>query len=189
MALTPLATATDLLDRGVDVTEAAAVNAALLSASAAVRDAAGQAISQVTSTIQVPVPQGQWLDLPVTPVTAVAAVVDESAVAVTGWKLLGGRLWRSAGWGWTCEPAELTVTLTHGLSAVPDDIVQLVCDLAAAQLLADEPHDHRVTSEAIDDSRTSWAEGAPVSITELPERTRLMLARRFGGGAYVTGSR
>lgn len=192
MALEPLATAADLQLRRVDIMDAPRVAAALASASEAVRDAAEGPISQVTSTIKVSVPQGPWLDLPLRTVTAVVSVTDENDNAVTGWKLNDGRLWRLAGWGWTREPAELTVTATHGLVAVPADIVDLVCDLAMASLLSDgDAHDPRVQAEAIDDSRTTWQAGADAttSVFELPERTRAMLARRFGGGAYVTGSR
>jgi hypothetical protein len=192
VALDPLASAADLQARKVDVTDAPRVAAALASASGAVRDAAGGPISQVTSTIKASVPRGAWLDLPVRTVTAVTSITDENGNPVTGWKLLDGRLWRAAGWGLTCEPTELTVTVTHGLAEVPADIVDLVCDLATASLLSDgDAHDPRVQAEAIDDSRTTWQSGADatVSVFELPERTRLMLARRFGGGAYVTGSR
>lgn len=192
MALDPLATAADLDARGFDTSDTSRTAAALASASAAVREAAGGPISQVTSTIKVAVPHGPWLDLPVTTITSVGSITTESGAEITGWKLLGQRLWRSGGWGWTCDPSELTVTLTHGLADVPADIVSLVCDLAGADLLSDgDAHDVRVQSEAIDDSRTTWQTGADatVSVFELPERTRLMLARRFGGGAYVTGSR
>jgi hypothetical protein len=192
VALDPLATAADLQARKVDVSDTARVAAALASASSAVRDAAEVPISRVTSTVKVGVPHGRWLDLPVATVTAVTSITDENDNPVTGWKLLNGRLWRLAGWGSTCEPAELTVTVTHGLADVPADIVDLVCDLATASLLSDgDVHDPRVQSEAIDDSRTTWQSGADgtVSVFELPERTRAALSRRFGGGAYVTGSR
>lgn len=192
MALDPLATAADLSSRGYDITNTDRVNDALTAASDSVRDAAGCSISQITSTLKISVPRGPWLDLPVHPVTAVTSVTDENGNTLVGWKLLDGRLWRFAGWGLTCEPAELTVTVTHGLVTVPADIVTLVCELAGADLLSDgDAHDVRIASEAIDDSRTGWQTGADatVSVFELPERTRMMLARRFGGGAYVTGTR
>lgn len=189
MTLDPLATTADLLDQGFSINDTGKDPlVALRAASAAVRDAAGCVISQVTSTISLPAPSGRWLDLPAGPVASVATVLVDS-VAVSGWRLIEDRLWRDCGWwaGW--YPALATVTYTHGLAAVPDDIVQLVCDLAIADLLTDTPHDPRVVSEAIDDSRTGWQPDSGVSVFELPERTRLMLARRFGGGAYVTGSR
>lgn len=189
MALVPLATAADLQDRGYDVTDTTRVDAALESAMDSVRDAAGCPISQATSTVTLWGTVSPWLDLPGGPVSAVSSVVSTD-VDTTGWRLVGNSLWLACGWG-GCGPAEVTVTYTHGFATVPADVVDLVCELAGASLLSDGAHDVRVASEAIDDSRTGWQVGpdSTVSVFELPERTRLMLARRFGGGVYVTGSR
>lgn len=189
MALNPLATAADLSVRQYDITDTGRVDAALAAASESVRDAAGCAISQVTSTITLWGTPSPWLDLPGGPVTAVASVVSTD-VDTSGWRLVGRSLWLACGWG-ACGPSEITVTYTHGFVDVPADIVDLVCELAGASLLVEGAHDPRVASEAIDDSRTGWQQGADAttSVFELPERTRAMLARRFGGGVYVTGSR
>lgn len=60
---------------------------------------------------------GAWLDLPQRPVTAVTAVeVDgEALTADTDFKVVGSRLWRSAGWISTWgEPTLVAVTYDHG---------------------------------------------------------------------------
>ena len=54
MALSPLATLTDLLTRGVDPSDPDRALAALDSASEAVRDAAGCPISEVSATVSCP---------------------------------------------------------------------------------------------------------------------------------------
>jgi len=188
VALAPLATAADLSARQYDVTNTTRVTAALAAASASVRDAAGCSISQETSTITLWGGDSRTLDLPGGPITDVSSV-SSSDIDVTGWRLADGSLWLARGWG-ACEPVAVTVTYTHGYPTVPEDIVDLVCELAGASMLSDgDPHDHRIVSEAIDDSRTGWSSDGPVSVLELPERTRLLLRQRFGGGVYVTGSR
>lgn len=199
MALPNLATSTDLSNRGVDVSNATLVATMLAAASAAIRDAAGCAISQETSTIDLMAPDGQWLVLPVQPVTAVASVAIDGA-AVSDWKFLSGRLWRGCGWtyhstgAWHgyCAPAVVTVTLTHGLAVVPEDIVNLACMFAAAGMAeaAQGAGSHAgVVSESIDDYSVQYAQGTAATATaiEVPERTAQMLRARFGGGVYVSG--
>ena len=80
----------------------------------------------------------------------------------------------------------------HGLAEVPADIVQLVCDFAIAGMnTAGNGSRSGVTSEAVDDYRVTYADGedAQASVVEIPERTRLMLRQRFGGGTYVVTPR
>ena len=177
----PLVTLDDFAARGLD--PFAASEASILAASAAIRDAAGVPISAETVTVTVPGTCSCWLPIP-GPATAVTAVSIDGE-AVTDHRVWPNRLWRESGWGESYLP--VVVAMTFGLAAVPDDIKQLVCELAimAAGATASDP---RVTSEAIDDYRVTYA-GGTISTIELPERTRALLRARFSGSAVVTDSR
>lgn len=194
MALSPLATTADL-PASVDTSDATLVAQMLDAASAEVREAAGCAISQETSTVSIGGTSSRWLTLPGGPVTAVSSV-EVDGVAVTDWKLVDGRLWRACGWQ-GCEPSIVTVAMTHGFADVPADIVLLTAQLAAAGInagLTEFAARSGIQSEqeSIDDYSSSktyvTGVGASATVMELPERTRLRLRSRFGGGAYVTGS-
>ena len=198
MALATLALTADLTARGIDTSNAPLVAAMLAEASASVRDAAGAPISETESTIKLLGSRDRWLRLPGQPVTAVDEV-ELDGVPVTDFLFREGALWRSAGWE-GCEPSEVTVTMTHGYAEVPADIVGLVASLAAAGInRANSDAGYATTtgvqseSETIDDYQTSrtYVTGSDVvaGVMELPERTRLMLSQRFGGGVYVTGWR
>jgi len=202
MALAPLATATDLEVKGVDIsTNPELVTMMLNAASYVIRDAAGSTISEETSTTKVLAPEGRWLTLP-GPVTEVTEVLMDG-VAFTDWKFVGGMLWHP--WGWNfgtftyqrplrfdlCVPVEVTVTYTHGYATVPADIVSLCADLAKLGMedAARETPDPGVVSlEVTIDDYTERAQYAAAARTlmELPEATRTWLAQRFGGGVYVT---
>lgn len=192
MALTPLATVADLNARGVDTSNLTLVTALLDSASAAVRDAAGVAITETTATIKLSTPADRRLRLP-PPVRSVASVLVNGE-AVTDWSLRDDSLWRASWQAPTDIPGEVTVTFTYGLAEVPADIVDLVCALVGAGVaLAGEGYEAKTgkTYENVDDYRVGYAQGsdAVVSPMELPDRTRRMLARRFGGGTAMVGSR
>jgi hypothetical protein len=191
-----LATVADLTARGLTVApeEQALVGVYLDVASTAVREAAGCPISQTTSTVTVEGPATQWLSLPGPPTTAVATV-ELDGEPVTDWLLRSGRLWRACGWS-GCEPSEVTVTYTHGLPTVPADIVDLVCRIAAATLIAyrSQPQGEGlaakdVRSERIGDYSVQYGDGGRITEVELPEYLREQLAARFGGGAAVVKSR
>lgn len=190
MALAPLATAADLDTKGVDVSKATLVDLMLNAASWIIREAAGNVISQVTSTIKVMAPVGRWMLLP-GPVTAVTAVLVDGDT-VTDWKLLNGMLFRSCGWQPWCEPVEVQVTLTHGYAEVPADIVNLCADLAKLGIEAagkkSTPANVVAVSYSIDDytERLQYSEQARTAM-ELPDVTKQWLAQRFGSGVYVTG--
>jgi hypothetical protein len=193
LALTPLAEAADLAARRVDIdTDPEAVAAALAAASAAVREAAGGAtISRHTGTVRFEGSMDQWLTPPGWAVTAVADVAIDGT-PVSDYRLIGGRLWRAGGWqnGW--GPSEVSMTVTQGVTAVPADIVDLVCSLAAASLNAateDGYDSHRgLAYERIDDYQRGFRQGDDeiVSPVELPAGTRNWLRQRFGGAATVT---
>lgn len=202
MALAPLATAADLAARGI-VSVFPEVDVFLAEASAAVREAAGSPISQTTSTVNLHVHPGTtWIRLPGPPVTAVTSVtLDGEVLAADSWSLVDGALWRPSPWA-RAAPTPVTVTYTHGLPTVPEDIVGLVCGIvAAAKAAADE--DDEGLGLAVDNGRTqsvtldgytetySTAGEAVAAVTPfmLPERTQRWLATRFGGGASTVAAR
>lgn len=197
MALAPLATVADLEARGltVDASEAAVVNVYLGVASAAVREAAGTAISRTTSTVSLEGPAGQWLTLPGPPIVSVASVAIDGRT-VTDWRLRSERLWRAAGWS-GCEPSEVDVTQTHGLADVPEDIVDLVCRMVAAALKAYRSEDggeglaadKEVTSERLGDWAVTYGSDGRVTEMELTQFWRDRLAARFGSSVTALRSR
>ncbi|MBI0294500.1 hypothetical protein JBE04_08390 [Streptomyces sp. PRKS01-29] len=197
MALLPLATVADLTARGLTVesTETAIVGVYLDVASAAVRDAAGSPISQTTSTITLEGEPDPRLRLPGLPVTAVSTV-EVDGEPVTDWRLRSGALWRACGWSSGCEPSEVDVTYTHGLPVVPADIVDLVCRIAAAALVAYRSEAggtglaaQDVRAERIGDYSVTYGDDGRITEMELPDYLRRRLAARFGGGAAVVRSR
>ena len=198
MALDPLATVADLQARGVTVepAETAIVGVYLAEASTAVREAAGVPISQTTSTVELEGPDdSQWLTLPGPPIQAVSAV-EIDGQAVTDWRLRSHRLWRAGGWTTGRGPSEVTVVQTHGLPDVPEDIVGLVCRIAAAVLVhfRAQPGGEGlaakdVRSERIGDYAVQYGDGGRITEIELPEYLREQLAARFGGGAEMVKSR
>jgi hypothetical protein len=199
VALQPLATVADLTARGLTIApdETALVGVYLDVASAAVREAAGVPISETTSTVTLEGEGYQWLSLPGPPVRSVEAVaVDGRVLAATDYKLRSGRLWLARGWSYSYDPAEVTVTYTHGLPEVPADIVDLVCRIAAAALVAYRAEDggtglaaRDVRSERIGDYSVQYGDGGRITEMELPDYLREQLAARFGGGAAVVRSR
>ena len=109
-----------------------------------------------------------------------------------------GRLHRPGGWGGGRQRPETTIDYPHGLPEGPADIVALAAAMVIAGALAArdggwELQNGRVSSIGIDDYREGYAtsgEGMEqVTPMSLPERTRLWLASRFGGGARVLRTR
>lgn len=192
MALEPLATAADLEARsiGTEDLEPETVTALLASASSAVRDAAGGPIGALTTTVTVPGGRHEWLDFPMV-ITAVSSITIDGT-PVTGWKLRGGRLWRSAGW----HPGhgnDYTIAGTFGPAEVDADIIDLVCSLfAAAKAALEDGYDpgRGLSAVSIDDYRESYTRGDDEVINpmDLPDRTKTWLRQRFGGGTYVIGT-
>jgi len=195
MALTPLAGMPDLLAHAPagfspDMSKAWAK---LDAASDAVRDAAGSPITQAESTVRIVAAGcGSWLDLPGKPVVSVSSVTIEGE-PVTGWRLLGSRLYRAGEWAHG-GPVEVQVTMVHGFAEAPADVVALVCDFAIAALLNESGARAGVTSQgySIDDYRENLAfDQGPhgtSSVIEIPAGTRAMLRQRFGAAAFVTGA-
>ncbi|MER7799005.1 hypothetical protein ABTX71_01605 [Streptomyces parvulus] len=195
--MAPLATVDDLEARGltIDPTEADVVDVYLGVASAAVREAAESVISRTTSTISLEGERGQWLTLPGLPVVSVDQVAIDGRT-VTDWRLRSGRLWRAVGWT-GCEPSDVTVTYTHGLADVPEDIVDLVCRMTAAALVAYRSEDggmglaadKEVTSERLGDWAVTYGSDGRVTEMDLPQYWRERLAARFGNSITALRSR
>lgn len=188
-----LATVADLTARGVTVSadEADAVAVFLDVASALVRDAADSPISETTSTVTLSGTDDVWLALPGGPVRAVDSVVVDGH-AVTDYRLSGGRLWRSCGWSSDSGPSEVTVSYTHGLATVPDDIVDLVCRLAGQELAAlrDEDSASRpLKTERIGDYSAGYDTAAWSGTMTLTDWQRARIASRFGAGVGTVRAR
>lgn len=186
MSLDPLADVSDLPLVWRTNTD---VDRALRVASAAVRDAAGVAIGEETSTVGTNGGPENLLRLP-GPVTAVASVLLDGT-AVTDFEVLPNGLWRHCGWG--RFPCPITVTYTHGLAPVPDDIVDLVAQLAVAWLLHQSEGGGStagLTSARLDDAAEGYNDESAghVSPVYIPEIDRQWLARRFGGGVEVVST-
>jgi hypothetical protein len=196
VALDPLATVDDLEARGftVEASEATIATTYLGVASAAVREAAGVPISRTTSTFTLEGASGQWLRLPGPPVVSVDSVSIDGT-AVTDYRLRSERLWRAVGWT-GCEPSEVEVTQTHGLLAVPEDIVDLVCRMAASGIVAAREDggtgvatSKEVTSERIGDWSVTYGADGRITEMDLPQYWRERLQARFGGGIDSLRSR
>lgn len=197
MALAPLAAEADL-----PVGTPGDLVRALKVASAAIRDAAGVPISEVTATVKVNAGHGELLGLP-GPITDVESVLVDG-VAVTDYIPQPNGLWRACGWAtqqsmqWPpqygvahgFQPVHVTVTYTFGLAEVPDDIVDMTCQLALAWLqhqAAGGGSTAGLASARVDDAAETYTEEASGQISPvfIPEATRTWLADRFGGGADV----
>lgn len=188
----PLATVADLTARGIETSNTALIEALLDAASSAIREAAGTPITETTATAKFPTPDSRRLDLPA-PVRSVASVVLDGE-EISDWSLRGNSLWRHR-WQLPGDlPGEVTVTFTFGLTETPADIVDLVCNLVGAGIAHAEGGYEAKTGlayESIDDYRVGYAQGADANVSpmELPDRTRRMLARRFGGGSAMVVTR
>lgn len=139
---TTLATIADLERRTtVPLTERAL--AVLEDVSAAVRNYTGQTLTAVTAdTIRLRV-HGQRVSLPQRPVTDVSAVTGTAGTAVTyswdGLEIVNLALAGVVNWfetTTTTPPTVVDVTYDHGYDSVPDDIVSVVCNVAARALSA-----------------------------------------------------
>ncbi|MEU7314352.1 hypothetical protein [Streptomyces sp. NPDC007083] len=154
-------------------------------ASALVRDAAGSPISQTTTTTTLDGDGSLRLRLPGFPVTSVSAVAADGQ-AVNDWTLRSGALVRDSGWYGSVQ-----VPYTHGLPAVPADIVDLVCRLV---LLALDSYrsgaavSRSVASERIGDYSVTYADPEAAAMA-LTASQRLRLAARFGSSVATAVTR
>lgn len=100
---------------------------------------------------------GIWL--PFNPVVAVSEV-RINTVVVTGYTLIGQRLYRTAGFGSYSQsvPDLLEIDLTYGFAAVPDDVKLAVLEMASVAY--DNPTGD--ASESIDDYTVRFS-GNPIT--------------------------
>lgn len=200
MALAALATAADLTARNITVPAGLDANTLIASASDAVRDAAGCAITRATSTVDLVSFDRCELDLPAGPVTSVASVSIEgntiaqsvltNGVYSDGWRLVGDQLLFSR--VWFVAPATVTVTYTHGLATVPADIVDLVCGMVSIAANAGADGDYGANgllkSTRLGDFSETYQRPAGAdspSPIALPDSVRERLRARFGTNVAV----
>lgn len=208
-----LATADDLAARNITMPADADVTAILSDVSDAIRDAAGCAITQLTSTVPLPagLDRSDALKLPAGPVQSVSAVSINSRALVAGvnYVKVGDTLYRIDGYVWADEsvdanywnPCEVSVTYTHGYPTVPGDIVDLCCSLAAVAFrqIEDDTYGigNRIQAENLGDYGVTYqrnVRGAPGAVESpspvaLPDATRAWLRARFMGSAFLVGTR
>lgn len=152
------ATATELagyLGQDVDTYTA---DQALTLASGSFSQAAATWFASTSATFTTTGTVGTSIRLPFRPVIAVAAVRINN-VAVTGWTLVKNTLWRQAGFGTSCTvpPDKVEIDLTHGYTAVPDDVKAAVLETAAT---AYSQPVGAVLGERIDDYEIRFAAAA-----------------------------
>lgn len=113
------------------------------------------------------------IELPYRNVTAVDEV-RVNGVAITGWTLRVGTIYRLAGFGYrfAYPPDQIDVDLTHGYTTVPDDVKLATLEIAAG--LYDNPGG--VISESIDDYTVRY-NGTPI----LPGRPWREVAAGYRG--------
>lgn len=113
--LVPLVDQTTAADLGFAVSDAA-----LCRASARVRGYLGQQVTPGESTVTA---RGPVFRLPERPVVAVSSVVDEDGAPVP-WDLSGSILT-------VATLGVVTVTFSHGFAELPDELAELVCQVAS----------------------------------------------------------
>lgn len=138
-------------------------------AASTVRRRTRQTFTSGSSTVALPVPDGEWLSLPERPVVSVTSVTVDGLV-VSGWSLINGRVYRAG--GWSAITPIVTVTFEHG-GRVPDDVLGAV--LAIATDLWENPRD--LGGESIDDyawraSSTSSGSRASEALKDLVREYR-----------------
>lgn len=182
MPLDPLATTDDLdarMNGGLPVGDVTRAEALLVDASSAVRDAAGQTLTEATSTLVWLKVRRGIVRLPQRPVTAVSAVEDENGNDVTYTWLGDDRVRLSltdAINAWELVPystplGEVRVTYDHGYAAgaIPDLIVGITCN-AALRALGRDGLDGSVQQESIEGySYQTGSIGAAGPVGLLPE--------------------
>lgn len=190
-----LATVADLearLARSLTAEETTRADALLDGASARVRSYTGQTFTQATTTDRLRVRSGA-VRLPQRPVTDVTAVADMNTNDVTHTWHNGDVVYVTAdvpdSWAW--EPRRnglswVDVTYEHGYAAVPDDVIEVVCQMVLRAF--GQPADGAgFTSESV--GTYSYSVGAAAAAGAVgmlaDERAALDVYRRVGSTARV----
>lgn len=193
----PLATTDDLsarLGRTLTDDEVTQAEALLAGASARVRTYTGLDFTTATDDVaQVRVRNG-IARLPKRPVTAVSGVVDLNDQSLEHTWLNDDRVRMSPliDSPWVYEPwrnpiPEVRVTYSHGYDTVPDDVVDIVCSMAARSM-ARGPDSGAIQSESIAGYSYSLGATAAAGTVGLlnDERAALDVYRRVGGSIRVS---
>jgi hypothetical protein len=178
--LPALATTQDAADYGYTLPPDTA-SALLTRASTRVRRAAGQPITQSTSTVRLN-PDRNTLVLPAPPITAVTAVsqvnLDGTLTALT----------EGTDWIWDGDAitfASLTVaraevTYTHGYATVPDGLVELVCQIANRLSATPDGTEGLLRQRSIDDYSETFATEAIAAAGDLLPSESAVIDSIFG---------
>lgn len=128
-----------------------------------------------------------WLDLPQLPVSAVASVTVDGAVATEGtasgcWRRPGtSRLWRSTGWATTAgEPSSVVVVYSHGYADGAQEL-QFARTAVLGLLRAVYGNPTGATRITIDDYTEAYE--ALASRMEASPHLQRALARKYGRSA------
>jgi hypothetical protein len=107
------------------------------------------------------------LEPPFKPITAVSAV-RVNGVAITGWVLRGGVLYRAAGFGYrgAWPPDQVDTDLTYGFTAPTDDVKAAILEIGAQ---AYEVPNGALVSETIDDWAVRYANNGGLRMTGMAE--------------------
>lgn len=174
--LTALATTTDADAFGITVSEAS-----LLRASTRVRSFTGQRISEGTSTVTL---RGPVSRLPQRPVVAVSSVVDSDGNAVE-YEMNGSQIT-------ACSTDVLTVAYSHGFpdGAIPDEVVEIVCTVAARIDSTDPALSQGVTQEQSGSASQTFGMDAFRAVSGLTSEEKAILKGLFPklGGVVVQRS-
>ena len=193
-ALATVADLTARLGRSLDETEELRAEALLDGASARVRAYTGQQFEQATTTDRIQVRNGR-VRLPQRPVTAVSAIADTDGNDVEFTWHAGNYLTLSALGSivrFDLEPYSnggptwVDVTYTHGYAAIPDDVVEVVCQMVL-RAFGQSPETTGYSSESVDDYSYSIGPAAAAGAVGMlnDERAALDIYRRVGGTIRV----
>ena len=187
--LTPLATDSDLDSRNITIPDDMDSEVLLAAAADAVRDAAGCAITQETSTVTLIVDEPSFIQLPAGPVGSVASVTVNS-ILITGWRKVGDTIYMPNDCWAQCFPVEVVITYTHGLPNVPADIVDLVCGMVSIAASQDGSYGQAGRTSEIKlgdymERGTNPPGTESPSPFALPESVRDRLRARFGTSVAV----
>lgn len=168
--LPALATTADATALGLTVTDAA-----LLRASTRVRARTGQQISAGTSTVSL---RGPSARLPERPVTSVTSVTDEDGATLTA----DDDYYLRAG-GWLDLPTTgwFTVVYAHGFAAdaYPDELVEVVCTIAARLGATDSTVAKGVTQEQSGSASQTFGWDAWQGLGGLTKEEKAVVDRLF----------
>ncbi|MFC4006637.1 hypothetical protein ACFOY2_05355 [Nonomuraea purpurea] len=186
----PLASPADAARLGYALPEGRGMEM-LARASARLRREAGRPISSTISTVRRRVEGGTAL-LPGGPITAVSTVArlpEDGGATLTGWRWDGmERVHRIPLW---C--GDVNVTYAHGFTSMPDELLDLVCSVAARLSSTEEAAgmEAGIRSESIDDYSVTYAAEAVETASGLLPGEAAQLAAFLGSspGAYVVRPR